>query len=50
MVKHLEEVLTEYWNTALSMPKVFTEIIGRGGGASREAESQSGHSDASDIG
>jgi len=39
MVKHFEELPTEYWNTAQSMSKVFAEIVGRGGGAAREAES-----------
>jgi len=39
MVKHFEELPTEFWNTPQSMNKVFSEIVGRGGGAAREAES-----------
>jgi len=39
MVKHFEELPTEYWNTPQSMSKVFAEIVGRGGGAAREADS-----------
>jgi len=39
MVKHFEELPTEYWNTPQAMSKVFAEIVGRGGGAAREADS-----------
>jgi len=39
MVKHFEELPTEYWNTPHSLTKVFAEIVGRGGGPAREAES-----------
>jgi len=39
MIRHFEQLPTEYWNTPQSMSKVFSEIFGLGGGAAREADS-----------
>jgi hypothetical protein len=39
MVKQFEVLPTEYLNTPQAMSKVLAEIVGRGGGAAREADS-----------